>query len=267
MAAQVEVLAVARQRAKHRLSLVVPGVTTIADINARVYYSAVNTPVNTVPITTPDVRWFIHNPDYVLQCGDLFVGGGLGFPDSYGGDGGDYMGFGVDTKIHAYILREGETKAPDFIRKVFDKAVAGQRIMREGMKVGMTAKESLDAMVKLMEDAGYIYTPFRDIGTEDYKMIQKALANRGTDVAGFSIDNHAFGNYREVGPSMAEFRSTSHHLKIQENNIFAFEYMVHMNIAERPGYPLAFNISNPQIITNRGVEFIQPPNEKILLIR
>ena len=177
------------------------------------------------------------------------------------------MGFGVDTKMHAYILREGETKVPKFLQKVFDKAIAGQWIMKKGMKVGMTAKESLDTMVKIMEDAGYIYTPFRDVGTEDYKMIQKALANKGTDVAGFSIDKHAFGNFREVGPSMAAFRSTSHHLKIQENNIFSFEYMVYMNIDERPGYPLAFNISNPQIIAGRGVEFIQPPNEKIFLIR
>ena len=38
VAAQVEVLALARQRALERLSKVVPGVTTIADINARVYY-------------------------------------------------------------------------------------------------------------------------------------------------------------------------------------------------------------------------------------
>ncbi len=257
VAAQVEVLALARQRAKQRLSQVVPGLTTIADINARVYYSAVNTPDMTVPTSPPDVRWFIHNPEYILQRGDLFVGGG-------GGPGGEYMGFGVDTKIHAYILREGETRVPDFLQEVFDKAIAGQWIMRDHMKVGMTAKESLDAMVAAMEAAGYFYTPFRDIGTEDYAMIQEALAS--TDKPGFSIDNHAFGNYGDMGPSMAAFRSNTHHLRIQNNHMFAFEYMVHMKIDERPGYPLAFNISNPQLISSRGVEFIQPPNEEIFLI-
>ena len=65
---------------------------------------------------------------------------------------------------------------------------------------------------------------------------------------------------------MSGFRPDTHHLKIQENHLFAFEYMVHMNIAERPGYPLCFNISNPQVITSKGVEFIQPPNEEIVLI-
>ena len=65
---------------------------------------------------------------------------------------------------------------------------------------------------------------------------------------------------------MAAFRVNTHNIKIQENHIFAFEYMVHMNIAERPGYPLAFNISNAQVITSRGAENIQPPNEEIILI-
>ena len=274
ISAQVEVLALARQSAEQRLSQVVPDVTTVKEIGARVYYSATKTPDETVPNDPPDARWFFSDPDYILQRGDLFAfimyasgDAAVKDADGYiggGGPGGDYMGFGADAKIHAYILREGETAVPDFIQRVFDKAIIGRRIMREHMKVGMTAKESLDAMVAAMEAAGYIYTPFVDIGTKDYEIIQQALAN--TDKPGFSIDNHASGNSGEVGPSMAAFRADTHHLRIQENHLFAFEYMVHMNIAERPGYPLAFNISNPQVVTSRGVEFIQPPNEEIFLI-
>ena len=271
VAAQVEVLALARQRALQNISKIVPGATTIGDIGGRLYYSAGTNPQEHEKDFPPSVRWISANPDYVLQPGDFFVGGGGGGPS------GSYMGFGVDTKIHVYILREGETKAPGFIQKVFDKAIAGQWLMKEGMKVGMTSGESLDAMIKLMEDAGYIYTPFIDSheslldgssdGDEDYRMIQKELAGKGTDVAGFSIDNHSFCILRPLGPSMAPFRRGRDHLVIRENNLFAFEYMVHMNIAERPGYPLAINISNPQIITNKGVEFIQPLNEEIVLIK
>jgi hypothetical protein len=137
----------------------------------------------------------------------------------------------------------------------------------------MTAGQSLDAMVKAMEDAGYIYTPFIDIGAEDDKIVQRAL--KDTDKSGFSIDNHAFGNNRNdgdtdilnrIGPSMAPFRPDRHHLVIRENNFFAFEYMVHTNLPERPGFPLSINISNVQIISNRGVEWLQPPNEEIVLI-
>ena len=123
------------------------------------------------------------------------------------------------------------------------------------------------ALVQAMEEEGYIYSSFTDNGAKNYQMVQRVLANKGTDVAGFSIGNHAFGNSGEIGPSMAPFRVDTHHLKIQENYLFAFEYLVHMNIDERPGYPLAFNISNPQIVTSRGVELIQPPNEEIFLIK
>jgi len=38
------------------------------------------------------------------------------------------------------------------------------------MRVGMTGGESLAAMVKAMEDAGYIYTAFADKGRGDYEM-------------------------------------------------------------------------------------------------
>jgi Xaa-Pro dipeptidase len=246
IAAQTHLLTMARQRKLQRLSTIVPGSTSAREVGARVVYSAVSD------------RSATSSRGYTLQRGDLFYGGG-------GGGRYSHIGFPVDSKIYAYILKEGETKVPDFLQKVYDKAIAGQRIMRPHMRVGMTAGESLRDMVKAMEDEGYVYSPFKDDGQTDM-IIQNVLANKGTGVAGFSIDNHALGNTGEVGPSMAEFRPDTHRLIIQENHIFAFEYMVHMNIAERPGYPLSLNISNAQVITSRGVENIQPPNEGIVLI-
>lgn len=256
VAAQVEILALARQRVLELLRSVVPGETTAAEANARVLFSAVSSMSET------------SSPDYVLQRGDLFFSGA--YP------GGTSMGFDVDTKTYAYILREGETEAPEFLQEVYDLAIAGQWIMRPHMRVGMTGGESLAAMVEAMEDAGYIYTPFADKGAGDYEMLREALAH--TDKPGFSIDNHSMINNRietgevEVdirteGTSMGPFRTFTHHRKIQENHLFAFEYMVHKNIEERPGFPLAFNISNPQIVTSKGVEFIQPPNERMVLIK
>jgi hypothetical protein len=256
VAARVEVFALARQNVLETFSKVAPGETTAGDIGARVIYSSVSDMSET------------RSRSYILQRGDLFFCGGE--------PGGTYMEFEVDTKTYAYILREGETKVPEFLQKAYDLAIAGQWIMRPHMKVGMIGGESLAAMVKAMEEAGYIHTPFADDGEKDYKMVRKVLAN--TDKPGFSIDCHSMGNNnidtREVewdirteGPSMAPFRPFTHHLKIQENHFFAFEYMVHMNISERPGHPLAFNISTPQMVTSKGVEFVQPPNEKIELIR
>jgi Xaa-Pro dipeptidase len=282
--AQANALALGRRLHAEALARVTPGRTTIREITTwarewayerhlagystwspggvRVYYSA----VPPRPPYPPSPRYWAWHGDYVLQRGDFFAFN----------VGVDYLGFGTDTKTHAYILREGETSAPESIQRTFDLAIAGRGIMREHMKVGMTAKQSLDAMIAAMEKAGYIHTPFENSGIQgtgltpdgkgmnDYVTIQKALAN--TDKPGFEIDNHAFGSYNTVGPSMTTFRADRHGLKIQENHIFAFEYMVHRNIPERPGFPLAINISNVQIISSRGVEWLQPPNEKIVLI-
>jgi Xaa-Pro dipeptidase len=252
VAVQVNTLEIARQKVMQKFSSITPGKTSVGDVGANVLYSAVAG------------RSEMRSRDYVLQRGDLFHcgAGGIGWMD-FG-----FSSFSVDTKTYAYILREGETSVPESIQYAYDQAIKGQWIMRPHMRVGMTARESLDAMVKAMEDAGYIYTPFKDVGSEDYRMLQEALAN--TDKSGFSIDNHTQGNnnggLEAVGPSMAPFRSDRDHLVIRENNIFAFEYLVYTNLPERPGYPLSLNISNVQIISNKGVEWIQPPNEGIFLI-
>jgi len=282
--AQANALELGRRLHAEALSRIVPGRTSIREITTwatewayqrhladygswspggvRVYYSAVS-PRPSYPMTP---RYWAWHGDYVLQRGDFFAFN----------VGVDFLGFGTDTKTHAYILREGEATVPDSIQHTFDLAIAGQRIMREHMKVGMTAKQSLDGMIAAMEKAGYVHTPFENADIQgtgltpdgksnrDYVIIQKALAN--TDKPGFEIDNHAFGSYNTIGPSMTSFRADRHALTIQENHIFAFEYMVHRNIPERPGFPLAINISNVQIISSRGVEWLQPPNEQIVLI-
>ena len=83
--------------------------------------------------------------------------------------GVNYMGFGTDTKTHAYILREGETGAAGEHSASVRSRVAGQWIMRDHMRVGMTAKEALDAMVQAMEAAGYLYTPFVKLGNSGHR--------------------------------------------------------------------------------------------------
>jgi len=179
-----------------------------------------------------------------------------------------FASFGVDTKHHAYILRDGEIDVPEGLQYAWDQGKRAQGILRENVKVGMTAGESLQAMIAAMEAAGYIYTPFTDVDEDDYQMILDYLAD--TDKSGFYVDLHAMGNNGgglvTVGPSMAPFRRDRDHIVIQENHILAFEYAVHTHLPERPGFPITINFSNPQVVTSLGVEWIQPPNDGIVLI-
>ena len=77
---------------------------------------------------------------------------------------------------------------------------------------------------------------------------------------------HHSGSLVTVGPSIAPFRSDRDHLMIDENNFFSFEYMVHVNLPERPGFPISLNIEGNHVVSSHGVEFLHPPNERILLI-
>ena len=257
--------------------VITPGVTTLGDVGRwvneerhrqgvsfgpdhytplpRILYSA-----QSAPTEAPDVRWLIHNEDYAIQRGDFMT-----YDISV-----RHLGyFSTDYKRNAYVFREGETEIPASIQRAFDRAIRAREIMHPHIVAGRTAKETLDALVAALEDEGYVYTPFIDIGTEDYRMIQKALAK--TDKPGFSIDLHAMGNnggsLLTVGASVAPFRKDRFDLVIQENELFSFEYMVHSQLEDRPGLPVSINIEGNHVVTNRGVEYLHPRNEKILEIR
>ena len=249
---QANVLETARQNAMEAIDGIRPGETSIGELpHARLLYSATTGMEN------------LDNRDYTLQRGDFLYINGTSEWMHYA-----HAGFSVDTKYHVYLLQEGESRAPESIQIAFEQAIKGQEIMRPTVRVGMTAGEALEEMVASMENEGYIYTPFTDDGDDDYEMLRKDLA--GTDKSGFSVDLHVQGNNDgeliTVGPSMAPFRRDRNHLIIPENHIFAFEYMVHTNIPERPGYPLSINISNVQAVSNLGIEWIQPPNVRIHLV-
>lgn len=74
------------------------------------------------------------------------------------------------------------------------------------------------------------------------------------------------GDLVTPGPSIAPFRRDRDGFIMHPNHIFAFEYAVHLNVPERPGYPVTINSSNPQVLTTNGVEWIQDSNYGIYLI-
>jgi Xaa-Pro aminopeptidase len=280
---QSEITAFSRALEMHRRILeralsnevITPGVTTLGDVGwwvqeqflrhgllrdfdadvsiPRILYSA-----KSKPIDPPDVRWWIHHPEYVIERGDF------GTFDI----GTRYLNyFTTDYKRNFYVLREDERSIPESIQRAYDRAVNARDIIRKNIRVGQTAEQTLKLIVSALEEADYVYTPFMNIGTEDYKMIQTKMTS---DKSGFSIDLHSMGNNGgtvvTVGPSVAPFRLDRAHLKIQENHFCSFEYMVHTNLPERPGFPVSINIEGNHIVTSRGVELLHPPNERILLV-
>ncbi len=199
------------------------------------------------------------SPQYVLQRGDfLSFDTGVRYLDY----------FSTDFKRNAYIMIEGEKSVPKSLQHAFDRAITARDIIRKQIKIGRTSGETLRAIILALEKADYIYISTNDMGLEDYQLTQKTLAN--TNKSGAAVDLHSQGHHGgslvTVGPSMGPFRSDRDHLMIQENHIFSLEYLVSTNLPERPGFPIIINIEGNHIVSSRGVEFLHPPNEKILLI-
>ena len=196
------------------------------------------------------------DPDYVFQRGDM-IKWDWGFT---------YLNFGTDYKRWAYILREGEKDLPADVQHAWNQALKAREILRKTIKPGLTALETLEKVNKAIEDAGFVSTPFTDTAKD-----KEIIASLGdSDKTGFSMDCHCVGNTGNsevaVGPSVAPFRKDRAHLKIQPNNLIAFEFNIHSWIPEWKKR-LTINLEENALVTERGVEALYPRQDKIILIR
>ncbi|MHA2091089.1 MAG: M24 family metallopeptidase [Candidatus Kariarchaeaceae archaeon] len=260
-----------RQLLERALSreVITPGVTTLEDV---VWWMEdqllVGGMKSTFGLSPPNV---IHSAisdendyrsmQYTIQRGDLV---------SYD-FGISHMNFGTDFKRVVYVLREGENAVPPEIQNGWDQALKARKIIRKTIKVGLTAGETLEEIGKALEEGGFEYIHL----TTD-PMLGGGPSLEADDhpdypvKTGVSIDCHCVGNTGNsevaLGPSIAGFRPDRAHLKIQPNNLFAFEFVAYTPVPEWGGKKIRFNIEDNAIVTENGVEWLYPPNERILLI-
>lgn len=196
-------------------------------------------------------------PGYVFQRGDyISLDMGIG-----------YLNFGTDFKRNVYILKEGEADAPKGLKHAWDRAIKAREVIRKTLRIGLTAGESLKAIVRALETEGFVHTPSDDVSSQ-YRDLMNALGD--SDKSGFSIDFHATGNTSvgdvTVGPSIAPWRKDRAHLIVQQNYIFAFEFMVHTWVPEW-GKRISISYEDNSIVTEKGIEALYPWHEKIIMIR
>jgi len=118
-----------------------------------------------------------------------------------------------------YVLREGETDLPPEIQKIWDESAEIREILRKNIKPGRTARETLNLLIRKLEEAGYVY-----IDKDEYD--RKADPEK-TQV---HLDLHAMGKGM-LGPRISPFGPKwQGDMKIPINHCFAFEFMVHMPV-------------------------------------
>jgi len=198
---------------------------------------------------------------YIIQQGDLMQ-------YDYGISA---MNFGTDFKRVAYVLRKGETSVPEGIQYAWDQAIKARAVIRDTIKVGVTAEETLTNIGKNLEEKGFEYIHLTlDPMLGGGPSLEPKEDQEYPGKTEITVDCHCVGNTgnSEVasGPSIAGFRPYRAHLIIKPNNLFAFEFIAYTPNEEWDGDKVRFNMEDNAIVTENGVEFLYPPNERILLI-
>ncbi len=201
------------------------------------------------------------SPDYIYQPGDF-----LTHDMSV-----EYLNYGTDYKRNAYILREGENAVPEGIQYAFDQGLKAREVIKKNFKVGRTPNETIQIIGRALEEAGFGYIHNDPTTDGGFSGIRPGDQLKYPDKTEVSIDFHSVGNTGNsevaVGPSMASFRPDRGHLMLQHNHLFSFEYVCYTAIPELNGEKLRINFEDNHVLTNNGVEWLYPPNEKIILIQ
>ena len=242
----------ARRLADRALSneIITPGVTTLEDVawwmanelQSRALGSSFEMP--SVYITGPRGIEATSN-DRIIQRGDLLmIDWGVGYLNTW-----------TDVKRVAYVLKPGETTAPAGVQKAFDNALAVRRVIRNTIKAGPTAGEMLTQVTAAIEAAGFrMQGTFNEVTNDQRVEVM---------IGCHSIGDRGHGS----GPSIAWFNPAQHPFPIKPFNPFSIELFAWTPVPEWGGAKARIPLEDDAIVTERGVEWFYPINERIRLIK
>jgi Xaa-Pro aminopeptidase len=150
----------------------------------------------------------------------------------------------TDIQRFAYVLREGETTAPDSVQQYWENSKQGSRIALAAMRPGATGYEVDKAQREFMEQQGSEYV----------------MWSTGHPVGYVAHD---------VGPSLGggqlpEPRPSS--LKpLKEGMVFAFDGFFTWKLPD--GGEKTMSVEEMAVITADGAEYLIEPQEELILIR
>jgi len=182
--------------------------------------------------------------DRLIQRGDiLMIDWGVGL-----------MNFYTDMKRIAYVLKDGEKEVPKSIQNAFDQAAKVRDVVKNTIRPGITAKQNEDNIYKALQDAGFLRIQFN-----------KPSAGGKTDVI---IGCHSVGDWGHgTGPSIAFFNPLQLTFVVKPTNLLSIELFAYTPIPEWNGSKLRIPLEDDAVVTERGVEWIYPINQRVLLIK
>jgi len=229
---------------------IIPGVTTLEDVawwvkdrlHARNLEASFGLP--SIYITGPG-GIEATSDSRIIQRGDLImIDWGVGL-----------MGFYTDMKRIAYVLKPGETKVPAGIQNAFDKGLAVREVVRKNIKPGLTGTQTVEVLNRKLEEAGFV--------------VMKSFNKTGdTDKTEVITGCHSVGNWGHgIGPSAAFFQTEQLKYIIHPTTLLAIEFFAYTAAPEWGGKKVRIPLEDDAIVTERGVEWIYPVNERIIVIK
>ena len=182
--------------------------------------------------------------DRTIQRGDiLMLDWGVGL-----------LNFYTDMKRIAYVLKDGEKEVPASITNAFNIAKKVRGVVTSTIKPNITAKQNETNIFKALQDAGYSNIEFN-----------KPTAGDKTDVV---IGCHSVGDWGHgSGPSIAFFNPVQLTYLVKPTNMLSIELFAYTSIPEWGGAKLRIPLEDDAIVTERGVEWLYPINERIIVIK
>jgi Xaa-Pro aminopeptidase len=244
---------ISRRIAERALSneVITPGVTTLEDVawwmkeqlHANNLESSFGMP--SVYLQMPGVDPSVSS-SRIIQRGDaIAIDWGAG-----------YMNFFTDVKRYAYVLKEGETTIPPGLQKAFDNARAVRDILKANIKVGRRADETEAFLKQKLDEAGFSVMAAPNQPSDDPEKIDVIIGCH-------SVGNVGHGS----GPSIAWFHPRRASFVIQPTNLLAIELFAYTSVPEWGGGKARIPLEDDAIVTHRGVEWLYPVNDRVLLIK
>jgi Xaa-Pro aminopeptidase len=231
--------------------VITPGKTTLADVawwmHEQQFEKRLGTSFGLPSVYVTGPEGFVGlSDDYVIQRGDFIaIDWGVG-----------YLNFHTDVKRHAYVLKDGETHLPESYQAAFDNGRKVRDILKRHIRPGSTAAENLEILNGTIAEAGFAVMEEFNKPTDDPELVDVIVACH-------SVGNLGHG----VGPSIAFFNPERLTYTIRPTNLLSIELFAYTAIPEWGGRKLRIPLEDDALVTERGVEWLYPVNQKILLIR
>ena len=230
-----------------------PGQTTAADIAWWLEDKALEIGLSS-SATTRVVRdgnaMPVHDPDMALAPGDIInIDGGL-----------EYLGFAVDIKRTAYILKPGETEMPDGLQTAWREAQKMGELYASKMLPGAIGHEIWASINADAIDRGY-----RAVGPNTGGVGQESLAPE-IGVYGHSVGNHMHDIGARVAANMPFAYGDRVGFPLQENEWVAIELHVNSPIPEWDGKAWYARFEEAARVTENGARWMIDNQEDVILI-